>query len=188
MTQDEFLHRFRRGLASLPQDIREDIVAEVRSHFAERGAALDLGKEFGTPEEYAAHFIAENALSIALQQGNPWRLVRALLATARYATVVVLGVIPLAILQFMAMIVTLLGVLKPFFWDSIGVFAGDDGRFRGFGMQTQSLSDFRPPTGVHETLGYAAMPVMILGGLLVFWISNRLTVLIARARLARLRA
>jgi uncharacterized membrane protein len=82
---DDFLRRFRRGLAALPADIREDLVREVQSHFDERliQEKLDLAA-FGSPEEYASRFLNAEALRAAVTRDNPLRLVAVLLGRVRW--------------------------------------------------------------------------------------------------------
>ena len=178
---EAFLRRFRRGLAFLPTDIRDDLVDEVRSHIEERLAQgkVDLTKSFGSPEAYASRFAAEQALSAAASQGSPFQLVTVLLAKVRPAAFVVFLVLPLAVVEIMALALATVGVLKPFASDHVGLFLLDNGGFGGLGW-------IRNTAFMHEALGYAAMPVFVFGGLLLFWISNRLLLSIARREISRL--
>jgi uncharacterized membrane protein len=138
---EAFLRRFRRGLAFLPTDIRDDLVDEVRSHIEERLAQgkVDLTKSFGSPEAYASRFAAEQALSAAASQGSPFQLVTVLLAKVRQAAFVVFLVLPLAVVEIMALALATIGVLKPFASDHVGLFLLD--KFRRIGMD--------PEHGVH---------------------------------------
>ena len=102
---ENFLRRFRRGLAALPLDVREDLVGEVQSHLEERLAQgkLDLAGAFGSPEEYASRFVNAEALRAAVTWGNPLQLVAALLGRVRAAAFVVFAVLPLAVLEIMGL-------------------------------------------------------------------------------------
>jgi uncharacterized membrane protein len=178
---DAFLRRFRRGLALLPADIRDDLVDEVRSHIEDRLAQgkLDLTGSFGSPEVYASRFIAEQALSAAASQGRPFQLVAVLLAKLRPAALVVFVVLPLVVVEIMALVLAALGVLKPFDGEHIGLFLTDNGGIGALGWISDTAS-------MHEVLGYSAMPLFVFCGLLLFWMSNRLLVSVARRQIARL--
>jgi uncharacterized membrane protein len=78
---EDFLSRFRRGLAALPADIREDLVSEVRSHIQDRltQGKLDLASAFGSPEAYASRFLTEDALS---NRGNAGQALAACFSAA----------------------------------------------------------------------------------------------------------
>lgn len=179
----DFLRRFRRALAALPADIREDLVEELRSHMDERATQgrLDLNRDFGSPEDYASRFITEQTLSAAVDEGRPWRLLAVLLGGVRTTAVTVLIVLPLAVAQFSAVVLMLTGLLKPISSDHIGVFFRSDGAFGGMGWVSDSAS-------MHESLGYAAMPLFILAGLLLFFISNKLLLKAARRELTQMRS
>jgi len=178
---EDFLRRFRRGLAALPPDIREDLVGEVHSHLTERQAEgkLDLARAFGSPEEYASRFVNAEALRTALTRGGPLRLAAVLLARVRAAALVVFVVLPLAAIELMALALAAIGLLKPFSSAHVGLFFDAGGRFEALGW----VSD---PGSMHETLGYAAMPLFIFVGLLVFWAGYRLMMLVARRELTRM--
>ena len=92
---EDFLRRFRRGLAALPADIREDLVDEVRSHIQDRLAQgkLDLASVFGSPEAYASQFLIEDAIQTAVTRAKPWQLVSVLLSKARSSALVIFAVI-----------------------------------------------------------------------------------------------
>ncbi len=178
---EDFLRRFRRGLAALPADIREDLVNEVQSHFEERQAQekLDLAS-FGSPEEYASSFVNTEALRTAVTRDNPLQLIAVLLGRARATALVVFVVLPLAVLQVIGLALAVTGFCKPFSSGHIGLFLEGDGRFGALGWVKDLGS-------MHEVLGYAAMPLFIFSGLLLFWASYRLLLRVARRELASMR-
>ena len=179
---NDFLRRFRRALATLPADIREDVVGEVGSHLQERSAQgkLSLEASFGTPEAYASQFLAEAALDTAVARGTPWSLFSVLMAEVRITALTIFVVLPLAAVEIMAVAVTLIGFLKPFGGNHIGLFLLSNGGFGAVGW----VSD---PASMHEVLGYTAMPIFICSGLLLFWIANKLMLNVVRRELAALR-
>jgi len=179
---DSFLRGFRRGLATLPADIREDLVEEVRSHLEERLAQgkLDLAREFGSADDYAQRFLTELQLSAALSRGTPLRLFTVLVGRATATATVVFVLLPLLLVEISAGMLVSIGLLKPFAADHVGLFLSADGGLAGLGWLSRV-------DGLHEVLGYAAMPLFIFGGLLLFWLANRQLVRIARRELAELR-
>ena len=178
---DDFLRRFRRGLAALPADIREDLVREVQSHFDERliQEKLDLAA-FGSPEEYASRFLSAEALRAAVTRDNPWRLVAVLLGRVRATFYVIFVVLPLAVFEIMGLALVVTGFCKPFSSGHIGLFLEPDGRFGALGW-VNDLGSMR------EVLGYTSMPIFIFIGLLLFWACHRLLLLVARRELALMR-
>jgi uncharacterized membrane protein len=180
---EDFLRRFRRGLAALPADIRDDFVAEVRAHIEERTAqgAFDLKSSFGSPEEYASRIIGEGTLNTAVDRGNPLFILTVLLGTARTTALTAFVVLPLAVLEIMACALTLIGLLKPVSSSHVGLFLFPNGSFAALGW----VSDPRP---MHEVLGYAAMPLFIFCGLLLLWVAHALMLRVARGELLRMRA
>lgn len=179
---DSFLRRVRRGLSALPVDIREDLVAELRSHLQERGerGKLDLAGEFGPPEAYAARVMAEHNLSDAMTKGGSVSLVVALLGTARATALTLFVILPLATVEIVSLVLVGLGVAKPFYGEHIGLFQGPDRHSGALGW----ISDVG---SMHEVLGYAAMPIFIFGGLTLCWIGNRLLLRVAHHELLRMR-
>jgi uncharacterized membrane protein len=180
--RENYLRRFRRGLAVLPADIREDLVQELRSHISERSGnpAFDLVNEFGLPEEYAARFVSEHVLSAAVTRGTSTQLIAALIGKLHATSRAVFLVLPLAVLQIAALMLIGMGILKPFSSGHVGLFVFPDGGFGGLGW----IGD---TAGMHEELGYAAVPLFIFGGVLLFWLGNRLLVQLARKELTVLR-
>ncbi len=176
---ENFLRCFRRGLAALPPDIREDLVGELRSHFEERLAEgkLDLPGAFGSAEDYASRFVDAQALRAAATRDNPLKLIAALLGRVRATAFVVFVVLPLAVLEIIGLALAAIGFCKPFSSGHIGLFLEADGRFGALGW----VSD---PGSMREMLGYAVMPVFIFSGLLLFWLCNRLLLRVARRELA----
>jgi uncharacterized membrane protein len=174
--QDVFLRKLRQGLTSLTPAEQDDIIAELRSHLLDRQSQ---GEEdplagFQTPEALAAEFVSEHALRGALSQGTSWALGRALLIAARDSIVGLAVLFPLLLLQLVALGVLVIAVLKPFMPDKIGVWAGA-------GNFVVGTSNGNP--AVHEVLGWWALPVLTIAGMLLFWLCNRAMISLVRWRL-----
>ena len=178
---EDFLRRFRRSLAALPADIREDLVSELRSPCEERLAEgkLDLSSAFGSPEDYASRFVEAEALRAAATRGNPLKLIGALLGAVRTTSFIVFVILPLAVVELIGVSLVAIGLCKPFSSDHIGLFLDADRRFGALGW----VSD---PGAMREALGYAVMPAFIFSGLLLFWGCNRLLQRVAHRELALL--
>lgn len=179
---ERYLRALRHTLAALPEAERDDLVAEVRSHLADRTARgdADVLAGFADPEAYAAEFLAERALAGAIARGSSWALGAALLSGARTGAAI-LAVVPLAILHVVAAALVILAALKPVFPAHIGLFVSDGGPW-AFGAW-----DLGAGAGVREVLGWWALPVFAAAGALILWIANRGLRAVARGRLACVR-
>jgi uncharacterized membrane protein len=174
-----FLRDLERHLSPLPAIERQDIVAEIRTHLADRAAqgAGNLLASFGHPDEYAATFLEQRALSDALARGSSWALGRALLAGARrlgwwYA------VLALGLVQVLGATLLALSVIKLLFPGEVGVFVG------GHGLTIGTIGGDR---SMVEVLGWWAVPVFLCLGVAALWSANWMLRLLAGWRLARLR-
>jgi len=176
---EAFLVDLEKHLSPLPQAERRDIVAEIRSHLAERAGqgAGDLLAPFGTARAYAAAFLEERALETALAGGSSLAIGRALLRGARrigwWYTVAALGLVQLLGAGLLA-----LSVLKVFLPQRIGVFVGT-GVF--------ALGAYSGEAPAVEILGWWAIPVFALLGAAALWSARWMLRLLAGWRLARLR-
>ena len=177
---EEFLRRLRLALSGLGREQRDDVLAEIRSHFEERARAGENPalEQFGSPDEYAAQFIAESTLHSALAKGTPFALGHALLVAARGSLFALLVLLPLAALQLFAGCLVVLASIKPLWPDNVGLFFEPGGRFRAVGFVD-------PPGALHEVLGWWAIPVFLVSGALIFWASHRAMRAAVRGRLAR---
>jgi uncharacterized membrane protein len=179
-SSQEYLRRFRMALGALPADLRDDLVLELRSHIEERGIAgpFDPERAFGPPESYAAQFIAEQRLSMAVGAGNAPKLTWSLLSLVQRTATVLFLVCPLTILEVFGACFVVLGALRPFS-DRIGLHYRADGAFAGLGWVRGGETT--------ELLGLWAMPLFIGGGLLLLWAAHRALCLVAKRELRHLR-
>lgn len=100
MTRDAFLLRLRSGLAGLPPDEIDDILADYESHFEEAEAAgrrpEEVAQALGDPRRLARELRAEIGLRRWEQRRTPATFAVALLALAGLATVDLFLLLPLA--------------------------------------------------------------------------------------------
>jgi uncharacterized membrane protein len=178
---EDYLKDLKLGLAPLGSPDREEILAEVRSHFEERlaqGRARVLDG-FLPAERYAASFLAERSLASALAEGTPWALSRSLWIGRVERAFALAAAVPLGLLQLCAVTLVVLGALKPLFFERIGLWLGPQDRFAlGY------LSD----PGARELLGWWVVPLFIGGGALIFILAHRAQTALARRRLRLVRA
>jgi uncharacterized membrane protein len=177
---EDYLKELRLALSPLGGAERDEIVAEVRTHFADRIAQGrgELLAEFPSAESYAAAFVAERSLVAALVEGTPWALSRALWVGRVQRAFSLAAAVPLGLVQLCAITLVILGALKPVVFDHIGLWRGP----RGLAV----LGYASDPEG-HEILGWWGIPVFILGGALLFVLAHRAQVALARRRLRRIR-
>ena len=178
---EHYLKELRLALSPLGADERDEIVAEVRTHFADRIAQNrgDVLAGFLTAESYAAAFVAERGLVSGLVAGTPWAVSRSLWVGRFQRALSVAAAVPLGLLQLGAIALVVLGALKPLFFDRIGLWVGPHG--------TAAIGYLSDPSS-RELLGWWAVPVFIAGGTLLFLAIHRAQVALARHRLRRVRA
>jgi uncharacterized membrane protein len=178
---ERFLTDLARALGPLPAAERDDLVAELRSHLAERAAqgATELLAPFGRAEDYAAAFLEERSLSGALARGTPWALWSAVFSGARRLAwwYVVLS---LGLVQVVSAVLILLGILKVVFPGGVGLY------LHGGDLLLQASFGGGAPAGI-ELLGWWAVPIFLGTGGLALWSSLAVLRALARWRLARLR-
>lgn len=180
-----WLRRLRFGLAALPAEEREEIVAEVAGHLAERGAqgVADPLEGFDDPETYAAVFVAERALAGALAGGGSLALARSLLNGRLVGGLTWLAVVPLVVMQLFALGLLVAAALKPFMPGHVGLFVGSAGHFQALGAYRGPL-----PRGVREILGWWTVPLFVGVGTALLVAGMRGMRALARRRLARTEA
>lgn len=174
---DTYLVQMRRRLHALPSGEVEEILKELRSHVLDRveGALTPNGVEtalaaLGSPAEIARANVTQRAAAMFDTSPAPVRLLRALW---RVASVSVLGVfVFLVSLIGYAMSAGFLGmaVLKPFLPGSVGLWQSpsSDGTFQyAFGTIDRTV-------GARELLGWWSIPVALIAGLVIGYLTWRL--------------
>ncbi|HWW62157.1 MAG TPA: hypothetical protein VN181_12375 [Thermoanaerobaculia bacterium] len=160
MTADEYLDELRARLRGVPD--AEDIVAEIRGHVHDAGPDVQATlARLGTPSELAALYATERSNSPAL-------LFRSLF---RFATVSIGGffaLLGLAAGYVLAISFFLAAIIKPFAQHRTGVWRLADGEIS---LRLGLLS--APPAGSEELLGWWIVPIGLLAGALVLWLTPR---------------
>lgn len=160
-TLDEYLDELRAQLRGGPD--ADDIVAEIRSHVLDAGPDVRATlARLGTPAELASLYSTERSYSPSL-------LLRTLF---RFATVSIGGFFALVGLiagYVLAISFFLAAIVKPFAPHRTGVWRLADGEI----SLRLGLSGRAEPAGSEELLGWWIVPVGLLAGALVLWLTPR---------------
>lgn len=177
-----YLRRLHFALAELSANERDEIVAEIQTHFQERQAQgkQNMLEGFESPEDYAARFIAERALTGALVKGTSVALGRSLLISRLSAVTNYLLVVPIFLIQLFAILLLFAATIKPILPNHVGLFLDYRGEFSALGV-VGGL-----PEGSREIWGWWTIPIFVGAGLLLLWCSNRILRKLAQWRLKRI--
>jgi hypothetical protein len=170
---DAYLGELRSGLKPLPQAERDDIVAELRSHVID--STGDLSSEsavraalerLGTAEQLAAQYVTRSVLTGVERSRSPWALVKGLARVAGGSIAGLSALTGLALGYGLATSFTLAALRKPLAPDRVGLWRLAPDSFSltlGFGGR---------PSG-EELLGWWIVPIGLLAGAGVLWITTR---------------
>jgi hypothetical protein len=169
---EAYLAELRIRLAPLPEPERAEIVAELRGHVLEsagegptESAVAAVLARLGPAEDLAAQYVTTSALAGAERSRRPWTLVRGL---ARVAGASIAGVPALlgCVLGYgLAVSLALAAVRKPMAPDRVGLWE--------LGADTYSLRlGFGAPPGGRELLGWWIVPLGLLAGAGLLWLTT----------------
>jgi hypothetical protein len=176
-----WLRRFRWSLAGMASPEREDIVAEVRAHLAERMAAgagvTEALNAFGTPEAYARSFVEEMELARALTGERFPSLLGAVVQRAHRSAVAGVAFLAVLLLGATALGVIVTAALKLGDPTHMGLWLGHGSFFFG------RVDD---PNRYRELLGGWIYPLAPLS-LALAWVLGRLALISALRTIRRAR-
>ena len=161
----QYLHRLERGLRILPPEDRATIIAEIRSHIADRLSATGASVQevldgLGDPAELAQGFLDQYKLEDALARSAPGTLMLAILERAtRNLFAFAIGLGALAAYGF-ALSFALVAVMKPILPQQVGLWWGKS----AFVFGVIKLI----PTGTTEMLGYWIIPMALVATVLCY--------------------
>ncbi|MGD0901750.1 MAG: DUF1700 domain-containing protein [Terracidiphilus sp.] len=175
-TVDAYLAALRKQLRELMDEDVNDIVAEIRAHILDKTSGEAAGDSvsstlaaLGTPEELADRYRTEDLLERARRSRSTAFILRSLL---RWATLSVVGLLVFSISVVGYLIgggLSILGVLKLFSPHTTGLY----GQFSEHTWSLSFQSGGPPAPGVHELLGWWLLPVGLLLGPLLFFLTFR---------------
>ena len=173
-----YLFVLKRSLPGwLPAATAGDALREVESHIRdraeqvealpdERAALEDILDHLGAPSRVAAAYATEMAVDEALASGRILAIARALGRIAVSAVVGFFTFLALFLGYGMGLSFLLMAVLKPISPENVGLIRVN-GRFRSLGI------DFGLPPGATVEGGYWIIPVCVVLGGLLLWVTHR---------------
>ena len=174
---EAYLAQVRRRLHALPSSEVEEVLKELRSHVLDRvqgeltPAAVEAAlAALGPPAEVARLNVTERAAAAVEQGAAPLRVLRALY---RVATVSVLGLFTFFVSLFgysLSVGFLVLAVLKPFSPDTVGLWW----RTNPGGEPDFVFGAVDPAPGWQDSLGYWLIPVSLVLGLSIGYLTWRL--------------
>jgi hypothetical protein len=171
-----YLAVLRRQLRDLMEEDIDDIVEEIRMHILDKtsgeaaaGSVAETLAALGTPEELAERYRTDELLQRARAARSPAYIFHSLL---RWTTLSLIGLLVFSISVLGYVLgggLSILGVLKVFNSRGTGLF----GQFTQHDWSLSFQSGGAPAPGVHELLGWWLLPVGLLGGPLLFFLTLR---------------
>jgi len=172
-----YLSSLRSHLAPMILAEREDVLREISAHIrdsVETGAPLEtVLTRLGTPGELAAQYRDGALIREASRSLSPLLLLRATLRLAAKGALGVTVFLAAFTGYTTSLSLFLMGILKPFMPSSVGMWVkrsvtttttDPTNPAVTFGIQSHSAP--------HEILGYWAIPIGIIGGIVVFAVTT----------------
>jgi hypothetical protein len=187
---EAYLAQVRRHLSPLPADEAREAIDELRSHVRDRSGGEGLtphGVEaalaaLGDPRGLAGLHLAERAAARAETDRSPWRVLAATWRLAGFSLAAAWALLVSAAGYAVGLGLLLLALIKPFAPDNIGLWIqpspNDD--------VSVSIGRSLTPSG-SEVLGWWLIPIGLLGGALVLFLTWRFG-LVRLRRLGQARA
>jgi len=175
---EEYLRRLRAGLRGLPEAHAVEIVAEIRSHVRDSVEAVGEPGEagliaalqrLGPPERLAAAYAADSMLPRLGGTPAPWLVLRGIGRWARVSAAGAGVLVGSVVGYVLAGSLLLVAVVKPFAPERAGLWRLDSDSFSlhlGFG----------PPPVAEELLGWWIVPLGLLAGAGLFWVTLQMGV------------
>lgn len=161
---EDYLRRLRPALRALPDAEREDILAETRSHLAERresggeAAVQQAIAAFGHAEDYARAFVEDSRLRAATAGGGPLELASVLLGQATRSLPAFFGFALAAWAYLFGVLFFIIAGAELVRPDLTGLWIGPDDFFLGI------YAGDGPGPDTRDVLGAWLIPVMVLAG------------------------
>jgi hypothetical protein len=173
---ETYLAQVQRHLHGLPDAEAREVIAELRSHVLDKVEGAPTPErveaaiaELGTPREVARLNVTERVVAHIEIHRSPLSV---LWGVMRLAGLSVYGFF-VFLVSFtgygVALSLLVMAAVKPFLPDHAGLWWTPDAKFG----HTLSLGVVFPAPGGQELLGWWIIPVGILGGLLIGWLTWR---------------
>jgi len=172
---EDYIKQLGGSLSILQARERQEIIQEVQGHLQDRLERCDTLEdfqqtlqEFGPPDEYARRFVETYRASQASDSASLWQILQQGLRVIGHRFSVALSLLMLSFLYLLSISLVLVGLLKPLFPESVGLWLSWNPFSFRFGMGLQ-------PVTTPEVLGYWIIPLSILLGVGLFIVTNRLS-------------
>jgi hypothetical protein len=177
---EEYLEKLRKILKPLSPDEREEIVLEIKGHILdslslikeekdEVGNLKTVLEKLGDPEVYAPGFVTDYILEKGMKGKSLSLIFKGLLRWGFSTITGFVSVIFFFALYLLSFSLVIIGILKPFFPKDIGLFVKGES-FEGLGY----IKNVSSVPQIKELLGYAFVPMAIISGILIFFVTTRL--------------
>jgi len=169
---EAYLAELRRGLGPLPETARTEIVTELRGHVlesageepTEAGVAAVL-ERLGPAEQLAALYVTDGVLLGAERSRSPWTLLWSLARLAGTSLAGAFALLGCVVGYGLAASFALAAVRKPIAPGSVGLWQ--------LGPDSYSLTlGFAGPPAGRELLGWWIVPIGLLAGVGVLWLTT----------------
>lgn len=170
---ETYLKRLRWALAGLPEEDRNEIVLETRSHFLDRLEGpravpfATVAQELGAPEEYARRFRENYEISAALGSGSAFHMLHAVARLLGRSLQAFVGFFFFLFLYLNSVAFLLVAILKPVFPENMGLWTSSREPLFLFGF----VEDPARP-GLSEHLGWWLVPVSLAICVLLYWLAT----------------
>jgi hypothetical protein len=169
---EAYLAELHRRLGPLPEIGRADIVAELRGHVLESVGEAPTGdavaavlERLGPAEVLAEQYVVGSTLATAERSRSPWTLVRTLARAAGASLWAFPALLGCVVGYALALSLALAAVRKPMAPDRVGLWR--------LGADTYSLRlGFGEAPGGEELLGWWIVPIGLLAGLGLLWLTT----------------
>jgi uncharacterized membrane protein len=175
----EYFAKVDKELTKAPYSLAMTIRQELESHAFEAAEAspgdselhklTHALKELGEPSSIVPPLLSASFVSNAQESGTPLAMSRALIYQSGRSIKKTLLAILIGFIALLALPLAALALLKPFFYDNIGLFTKDGGVMMGFFVNTE---------GWEEHLGYGFIPVTLIASYVLYKIAMAMLKLI----------
>jgi len=177
---EEYLEKLRKILKPLSPEESEEIVLEIKGHILESLTLIKEEKDevknltavlekLGDPEDYAPGFVTDYILEKGVKEKSIGLIFRGFLRWGFSTITGFVSVILFFALYLLSFSLVIIGILKPFFPKDIGFFVKGKS-FEGLGY----IKNVSSVPQIKELLGYAFVPMAIISGILIFFVTTRL--------------
>lgn len=165
----EYFAKVDKELRKAPYSLAVTLRQELESHAFEAAETIAADTELkkltqalsnlGEPHLIVPPLLSASFVSAAQDKGTPVAMSRALVYQLGRSIKKTLLAITIGFIALLALPLAILALLKPFFYDNIGLFTKGDGFLVGFSLDT---------VGWEQHLGYGFIPVALISSYILY--------------------